>query len=191
MIDGLSARVVDVELNALQTGDRLLIRPGEQIPTDGQVLSGASSVDQSIITGESLPVEKAVGDLVYAGSFCGEGTLRIQVTRGPAESTFARIARLIDQARAMPAPTERLVDRFAHVYTPVVIAIALFVATVPPLVAWLTPVANFGFATWTDLLLSWVSRGLILLVIACPCALVLSTPITIVCGLYRASRLAH
>jgi Cd2+/Zn2+-exporting ATPase len=187
--DPAGTRTDEVALDQLRVDDQILVRPGQRIPTDGFVVSGASSVDEAMITGESVPVEKTEGDPVYGGALCGEGTLQIRVTRPPAESTLARITRLIEQARAVPAPSERMVDHFARIYTPLVIALAVAVALGPPLVAWFVPSWTMGFNSWSELAHSWLLRGLVLLVIACPCALVLSTPITIVCGLYRASRL--
>jgi Cd2+/Zn2+-exporting ATPase len=189
LIDPSGTRTEEVPLDELQVGDTVLVRPGERIPTDGVVVSGASSVDEAMITGESVPVEKVVGEPVYGGALCGEGTIQLRVTRPPAESTLARITRLIEQVRAVPAPSERMVDRFARFYTPAVIALAAAVALGPPLAAWLIPAWTMGFDSWSELAHSWLLRGLVLLVIACPCALVLSTPITIVSGLYRASRL--
>jgi Cd2+/Zn2+-exporting ATPase len=183
------ARWTDVPLDALQVEDRVLVRPGEQIPTDGWVVDGASSINEALITGESLPVEKVQGDPVYAGSICGEGTLQIRVSRPARDSTLARISRLIEQARSEPSPSERLVDRFAAIYTPGVIGFALLISVLPPLAAWILPGWYMTSQSWEQLAHSWFLRALVLLVIACPCALVISTPVTIVCGLYRASRL--
>jgi Cd2+/Zn2+-exporting ATPase len=184
---GASA-VHDVPVHELRPGDRVLIRPGERIPSDGKVIEGESSVDESPVTGESVPVEKSSGDFVYGGTLCGERSLVIQLTRGPEQSTVARIARLVEQARAQPAWTERMVDQFARRYTPLVIVAASLVAFVPPaFLAWRSH-GGAGTAVWQQHLGDWFFRGLVILVIACPCALVLSTPITVVCGLYRASR---
>jgi Zn2+/Cd2+-exporting ATPase len=156
-------------------GSRLLVRPGERIPLDGRVVAGASAVDQAPITGESRRVDKAVGDEIYAGSINGTGALEIETT-APAEATMlARILRLVEEAQARRSPSERWVDRFAAVYTPAVFAVAIAVALVPPLVA--------GGA-WSD----WGYRALVLLVIGCPCALVVSTPVAIVAGLAAAAR---
>ena len=153
------------------------VKPGERIALDGEVTSGRSSVNQAPITGESLPVEKEVGEPVFAGSINGEGALEYRVTRRADDSTLARIIHAVEEAQGSRAPTQRFVDSFARVYTPVVFLIALATA-VPPLL--------FGGA-WLD----WIYRALVLLVIACPCALVISTPVTIVSGLSAAARTGH
>lgn len=187
--DGRTTQEVAIE--QLEVGDRVLVRPGERLPTDGVVVAGASSVDESLVTGEGMPVEKSVGSNVFGGALCGEGSLTVEVTRVASESTVARIARLLEDARAMPAPLERLVDRFARFYTPAIVLLAVLTAVLPPAWMWLQQANASGpvdesFAT---LFRPWFFRSLVMLVIACPCALVLSTPITIVCGLNRASRL--
>ncbi|MFO6283997.1 heavy metal translocating P-type ATPase, partial [Pseudomonas aeruginosa] len=152
------------------------VKPGERIALDGEVTSGRSSVNQAPTTGESLPVEKEVGEPVFAGSINGEGALEYRVTRRADDSTLARIIHAVEEAQGSRAPTQRFVDSFARVYTPVVFLIALATAVLPPLL--------FGGA-WLD----WIYRALVLLVIACPCALVISTPVTIVSGLSAAARL--
>ncbi|MGC8874657.1 MAG: heavy metal translocating P-type ATPase [Chloroflexia bacterium] len=164
---------VPVEL--LERGDRVLVRPGERVPADGDVLEGQSTVDQSPITGESLPVPKAPGDPVFAGTINGAGALTVLVTRPASDSTLARMLHLVQEAQEQRAPSQRFVDRFARVYTPAVVAGALLVAVVPPLVGWGRP-------------LEWLYRALVLLVIACPCALVISTPVTVVSALASAAR---
>ncbi|MGB9777643.1 MAG: heavy metal translocating P-type ATPase [Anaerolineae bacterium] len=164
-----------VPVEALAVGDLVLIRPGERIPADGRVREGHSSVDQSPITGESLPVEKGVGDEVFAGTVNGPGALTVEVTRAASDSTLARIIRLVEEAQESRAPSQRLVDRFAAAYTPVVVAGAVLVATFPPLL---------GLGPFPE----WLYRALVLLVIACPCALVLSTPVAVVSGLAAAAR---
>ncbi len=164
-----------VPVEALAVGDLVLIRPGERIPADGWVREGRSSVDQSPITGESMPVEKGIGDEVFAGTVNGPGALTVEVTRAASDSTLARIIRMVEEAQEQRAPSQRLVDRFAVVYTPVVVAGAALVATVPPLL---------GLGPFPD----WLYRALVLLVIACPCALVLSTPVAVVSGLTAAAR---
>jgi len=175
--------VEDVPVEQLLVGDRVLVKPGERIGVDGVVQSGRSAVNQAPITGESVPVDKNKGDWVYAGSLNGDGVLVIRNERPSNDTTLAHVRRLIEQAEAARSPTQRFVDRFAARYTPAVIALAVCLATVPPLLAALgspwPAEANF---------LEWFHRGLVLLVIACPCALVISTPITIVCGLHRAAR---
>lgn len=162
-------------VEALVVGDLLLVRPGERIPMDGVIREGHSAVDQAPITGESLPVDKGPGAEVYAGSINGAGALTVQVSRLSQDNTLSRILRLVEEAQGQRAPTQRFVDRFARVYTPLVMAAALLVAVVPPLVG-------------LGALREWLYRGLVLLVIACPCALVISTPVTIVSALARAAR---
>ncbi len=166
-------REVDVREVALEA--RVRVKPGERIGLDGQVLSGQSSVDQAPITGESLPVEKGVGDALFAGTINQAGALEYRVTALAGQSTLARIIKAVEQAQGSRAPTQRFVDRFSRVYTPVVFALALAIAVLPPL---------FTGAAWFD----WVYRALVLLVVACPCALVISTPVTIVSGLAAAAR---
>ncbi|KAF1052100.1 MAG: Cadmium-transporting ATPase [Stenotrophomonas maltophilia] len=162
--------VGDVALQA-----RVRVRPGERIALDGEVLQGRSSVNQAPITGESLPVEKQAGDPLFAGSINGEGELEYQVTRRADDSTLARIIHAVEAAQGSRAPTQRFVDQFARYYTPAVILIAVVTALLPPLLG----------GAWLD----WIYRALVLLVIACPCALVISTPVTIVSGLSAAARL--
>ncbi len=183
--DGLniSGDVTDIDPAQLQIGDELLVRPGERMPADGIVLSGQSAVNQAPITGESAPVEKLPGQRVFAGTLNGEGALTVLVARLASDTTLAQIARLIDEARSRRSPTERFVDAFARRYTPAVIGLALLVMVVPPLLgSW--GVAWAAGASTTD----WIQRGLVLLVIACPCALVISTPVTIVSALHAATR---
>ena len=156
-------------------GDRLRIRPGDKIPLDGEVLSGASDVNQASITGESLPVAKHPGDEVFAGTINGHGALDVRVTRLRRDTMLARIIHLVESAQAQRAPAQAFVDRFARYYTPVVIALAVAVALVPPMVT-------------GDPFTGWFYRALVLLVIACPCALVISTPVSIVSALAAAAR---
>ncbi|MCX8067185.1 MAG: cation-translocating P-type ATPase [Anaerolineae bacterium] len=164
-----------VPVESLKVGDRILIRPGERIPADGRVLEGRSAVDQSSLTGESMPVERTVGDEVFAGTVNGDGALTVEVTRPASESTLARIIHLVQEAQERRAPTQRMVDRFAQVYTPIVVAGAVLVAVLPPLLG------GGDFATW-------FYRALVMLTIACPCALVLSTPVAVMSGLAAAAR---
>ena len=165
----------DVDPSRLVIGDRVLVKPGERVPVDGVVLEGSSTVNQAPITGESLPIEKAVGDEVFAGTLNVDGSLEVEATRTAQESTLAHISRLVELAQATRSPTQRLVDTFARRYTPAVIVIAVLLATVPPLL-------------FQEPFLDWLHRGLVLLVIACPCALVISTPVAIVCALHAAAR---
>ncbi|HMQ34018.1 MAG TPA: heavy metal translocating P-type ATPase, partial [Chloroflexaceae bacterium] len=171
-----------VPVGALAVGDVILVRPGERIPMDGAVRAGASSVNQAPITGESMLVEKGPGAEVFAGSINGEGSLEVTVTHLAADTTIARMIRLVEQAQERRAPVQRIVDRFARVYTPAVVALALLVAAAPPLLLglpfWNPSPDEFG----------WLYRGLALLVVACPCALVISTPVTLVSALSAAAR---
>lgn len=159
----------------IAVGDILVIRPGEKIAMDGVILSGASSINQSAITGESVPVDRHPGDEVFAGTMNGEGSLRVQVTKTVKDNTLSRIIHLVEEAQAQRAPFQTFVDRFAVVYTPVVIALAVFIVTVPPLVL---------SQPWEP----WIYRGLALLVVACPCALVVSTPVAIVSAIGGSTR---
>ena len=145
------------------------------MPLDGEVLMGQSAIDQAPITGESVPVDKNQGDSVFAGTINGEGSLEIRVTKAAADSTLARIIRLVEEAEEQKAPTQRFVDRFARYYTPAVFVLAVLVALLPPLVAQ---------GAWNV----WGYRALVLLVIACPCALVIATPVSIVSGLTALAR---
>lgn len=156
-------------------GDTVIVRPGEKIPLDGRVTAGASEVNQAPVTGESLPVDKQPGAEVFAGTINGRGALEVAITRLRRDSTLARIIHLVERAQAQRAPTQTFVDRFARVYTPVVLVLALAVALGPPLLA---------AGAWSD----WIYRALVLLVISCPCALVISTPVSIVSALAAAAR---
>ncbi len=156
-------------------GAEIRIRSGSRIALDGEVIAGASSVDQAPITGESVPVDKAPGDPVFAGTVNGEGSLTVRVTKAAGDSTLARIIQLVGEAEEQKPPTQRWVDRFAAIYTPAVFAIAILVAVIPPLL--------MG-QPWG----AWIYRALVLLVIACPCALVIATPVSIVSGLTALAR---
>lgn len=166
---------LEVEAKHVALGAIVRVRPGERIALDGQVVAGRSTVDQAPITGESLPIEKAEGDAVFAGTVNQTGSFEYRVTALASNSTLARIIHAVEAAQGSRAPTQRFVDRFARVYTPAVFAFALLVMVVPPL---------FFGADWID----WIYRALVLLVIACPCALVISTPVTIVSGLAAGAR---
>ena len=178
---------VDVAAGSIAAGECVLIKPGERVPVDGVVLRGTSALNQAPITGESLPVEKSPGESVFAGSLNEEGSLVVRAERPAAESTLAHIARLVEQAQASGSPTERFVDRFARYYTPAVLALAVAMALGPPLLV-LTGALGDDSSRWWPEFLTWFRRSLVMLVIACPCALVISTPVTIVCGLYAAAR---
>ena len=177
----VGGEVLVVPVEALTIGDRIRVLPGERIPMDGAVLAGISAVDQAHITGESVPVTKQTGTEVFAGSINGEATLDIEVTRLSADNTLSRIIELLRSAQSRRAPSQRLIDRFAHSYTPAVALTALAVALVPPLV--------FGGSFWdTPAGHGWLYRALAMLVIACPCALVISTPVTVISAITAAAR---
>lgn len=159
----------------LQVDDVVRVRPGERIAADGIIVSGRSAVDQSPITGESLPVEKTEGDPVYAATVNAAGSFDYRVTAAAGNTTLARIIHAVEQAQGARAPTQRFIDRFSRIYTPAVVGVAVLVAVLPPLL-WAQP--------WFDA----IYRALALLIIACPCALVISTPVSIVSGLTAASR---
>src|SRR5690606_27914912 len=165
----------EVPVTELGHGDWVRVRPGERIAADGTIAAGSSAVDQSAITGESLPVDKTVGDAVYAGTVNAHGSFDYRVTAAAGETTLARIIHAVEQAQGARAPTQRFIDRFSRIYTPIVVVLALLVAVAPPLL-WGQP--------WLDA----VYRALALLIIACPCALVISTPVSIVSGLTAAAR---
>lgn len=157
------------------TGAVIRIKPGERVALDGIVVAGSSSVDQAPITGESIPVEKEPGASVFAGTINADGVLDVRTTGGKDETTIAKIVRTVQEAQGSRAPAQRFVDAFARVYTPVVCLVALLVAVLP-------------WAVWSEPFLPWLYRALVLLVIACPCALVISTPVTVVSGLAAAAR---
>ncbi|MGE0406768.1 MAG: heavy metal translocating P-type ATPase, partial [Candidatus Korobacteraceae bacterium] len=156
-------------------GDVVIVRPGQKIPLDGVIVEGESAVDQAPITGESIPVDKAAGADVFAGSMNQQGLLEIRVTKLVEDTTLARIIHSVEEAQATRAPSQSFVDHFSHIYTPSVVAVAVLIAVLPPAV---------GFGTWGG----WLYRALTMLVIACPCALVISTPVSIVSGLAAAAR---
>lgn len=166
----LETRAQDVAVGAT-----LRVKPGERLALDGAIVTGQSWINQAPITGESMPVEKRVGDPVFAGTINERGVLEFRVSATKGATMLDRIAHAVQEAQSQRAPTQRFVDQFARVYTPIVFAIALLVAVIPPLA--------FG-ALWLD----WIYKALVLLVIACPCALVISTPVTVVSGLTAAAR---
>ena len=165
----------EIPVGEVAVDREIFVKSGSRIPLDGQVVSGNSNVNQAPITGESMPVEKKPGDPVYAGTVNGDGSLTVRVTKSANESTLARIIQLVGEAEENKPPTQRFVDRFAAIYTPAVFLIALLVALIPPL-AFHEP--------WSF----WIYRSLVLLVISCPCALVIATPVSIVSGLTALAR---
>ncbi len=170
-----------VPVEQLVPGDTILVKPGERVAMDGVVTAGESGVNQAPITGESIPVHKSTGSEVYAGTINGGGALEVHVTRLAADNTLSRIIQLVEEAQSVRAPSQRLIDRFAHYYTPAVAFIALLVATIPPLLF------NAPFYDTPDSH-GWLYRALALLVIACPCALVISTPVTVISAITAAAR---
>ena len=164
-----------VAVATVAIGAVMRVKPGERIALDGVVASGESSVNQAPITGESMPVDKTTGDVVYAGTINERGVLDITVTANSGNSTLAKIVKVIEETQGKQAPTQRFVDNFARYYTPAVVVFAILVAIVPPLLTG----APF---------MAWVYKALVMLVIACPCALVISTPVTVVSGLTAAAR---
>jgi Cd2+/Zn2+-exporting ATPase len=169
-------KIVSLPVTQVKAGDYIVVRPGDSIPLDGLVTEGRSSVNQAPLTGESLPVEKVPGDQVFAGTINESGAFTLQVTKAFRDTKISRVIKLIEEAQEQKAPSERFVDRFAKIYTPVVFLLAIGVAAVPPLF----------LSQSFDI---WFYRALVLLVIACPCALVLSTPISVVSGLASLARL--
>jgi Cd2+/Zn2+-exporting ATPase len=164
-----------VPVEEVSVGDVVLVRPGEKVPVDGTVVDGESAVDQSPVTGESVPVDKTDGDEVYAGTINGNGYLEIETTAAPGEDTLSRVIELVEDAESAKTEREQFVDRFAGYYTPLVVGVAIVAAVVVPLV---------GGGAWEV----WFVRGLTLLVLACPCAFVISTPVSVVSGITSAAR---
>ena len=163
-----------VPVDEISVGEIVVVRPGERLAIDGVIVEGETTINEAPVTGEGVPVEKGPDDTVFSGSLNGSGGLLVRVSRKAEDSTLQRIARLVEEAQAQKAPVEQFVDRFSRVYTPVVVAVALTLAVVPPVLG-----ASFG---------DWFYRALALLIIACPCSLVISTPVTVVSGIGAASR---
>lgn len=166
---------MELPVEEIRPGDILLVKPGEKIAMDGKVVSGKSAVNQAAITGESMPADKMTGDGVYAGTLNLQGALEIEVTRLVKDTTIARIIEMVEEAQAQRAPSQTFVDKFAGIYTPAVIALAAGIALLPPLL-------------WGLDWYAWIYRGLALLVVSCPCALVVSTPVAIVSAIGSAAK---
>lgn len=171
-----------ISIDDIQVGDIILVKPGERIPMDGRIVRGESSINQAPITGESRLIPKGTGDAVFASSINGQGTIEIEVTHLSTDNIISRVIKLVTEAQERRAPMQRFVDRFAKVYTPLVTGVAVLVAITPPLLfgePFLSPDAQTA---------GWLYRGLALLVVACPCALVISTPVSIISAISNAAR---
>lgn len=175
LVRGADGVTKEMPVAEVVVGAEISVRSGSSVPLDGEVIAGESAVNQAPITGESVPVEKKPGDPVFAGTINGEGSLTVRVTKAASDSTLARIIKLVEEAEEQKAPTQRFVDKFAAIYTPAIFLVALLVALLPPL---------FMGGAWSE----WTYRALVLLVIACPCALVIATPVSIVSGLTALAR---
>ncbi len=168
-------RTKEVPAEQLAVGAVILVRPGDRISADGTILEGESAIDEAPVTGESTPVRKEAGDTVFAGTVNGDAALRVRVTAAAADNTIARVVKLVEEAQESKAPTERFIDRFSKYYTPGVVVVAALVAIIPPL---------FFGGVWSE----WVYKGLAVLLIGCPCALVISTPAAIAASLSAGAR---
>ena len=175
LLDPETGRARKMPAEKIPVGAVLVVHPGEKVPLDGEVTGGSSTVNQAPITGESIPSPKGPGDEVFAGTINEDGVLEMRVTREASHTTLARIISLVQEAHSRRAPSEQRIERFARYYTPAMILLALAIALLPPL---------FSAGPW----LTWIYRGLVILVIGCPCALVISTPVSIVAGLTTAAR---
>lgn len=159
----------------IEIGETIVIKPGDRIPLDGEITSGYTSINEAPITGESIPVDKTDGDIVFAGTINDSGSIEVKVTKHPDDTAIARIIHQVEEAQEQRAPAQAFIDRFAYYYTPVVFIIALSLIIIPPIL---------GLGSWYD----WIYRGLALLIVACPCALVISTPVAIVSAIGNAAR---
>ena len=170
-----AGKEVELDVHNVEVGDVVVVRPGEKIPLDGEIIKGSSSINQAPITGESMPVEKATGDEVYAGTINQEGYLEIKVTKKSEEGILSKIAKMVEEAEKKKSKTEAFIEKFARVYTPIVITLAVGVAVIPTIFLGL-PI---------DV---WIYRALVLLVVSCPCALAISTPVSMVSAITSATR---
>lgn len=166
---------IELHVHRVNIDDVIVVRPGEKIPLDGEIIKGSSSINQAPITGESMPVERTVGDGIYAGTINQEGYLEIKVTKRSEEGILSKIAKMVEEAEKRKSRTETFIERFAHIYTPIVITLAVGVAVIPTVFLGL-PVSV------------WLYRALVLLVVACPCALAISTPVSMVSAITSATR---
>lgn len=171
----VGSELVKKPVEDVSVGEIVVVKPGDKIPLDGEIVQGESSVNQAPITGESIPVDKIIGDTVYAGTINESGSLEVKVTKLVEDTTISKIIHLVEEAQEQKAPTQAFVDRFASIYTPIIFVLALAVMVLPPLL---------GFGTWGE----WIYKGLELLVVACPCALVISTPVAIVSAIGNAAK---
>lgn len=170
--DGVTSEVLAAQL---AVGTIILVRPGDRIAADGTIVDGVSAINEAPVTGESVPLTKGIGDEVFAGTINTDAVLRVRVTAAAADNTIARVVRLVEEAQESKAPTERFIDRFSRVYTPAVLVVGALVAILPPLL---------GGQDWSE----WIYKGLAILLIGCPCALVISTPAAIAAGLSAGAR---
>jgi Zn2+/Cd2+-exporting ATPase len=173
LIENGQERVVTID--NLNEGDMVLVKSGQKIPSDGEVISGKSSVNEAAITGEAMPVEKETGEKVFGGSINNEGVLTVKITKAYKDSSLAKILHLVEEAQETKTPTEQFINRFAKYYTPIIMIVSALVMLVPPLL--------FG-GDWG----TWFYQGLAVLIVGCPCALILSSPIAIVSGITRNAR---
>ena len=171
----LNGQISEVLAATLLVGAIIVVRPGDRIPADGQIVEGSSAIDEAPVTGESVPKLKTADDAVFAGTINTDAVLRVRVTAAAADNTIARVVKLVEEAQESKAPTERFIDGFSKIYTPGVLVVGALVAIVPPLL--------FG-QSWAE----WVYKGLAVLLIGCPCALVISTPAAIAAGLSAGAR---
>ncbi len=177
----------EVAVEQVRLHEVVIVKPGERIPMDGEITSGASAINESPITGESMPADKTVGDRVFAGTLNGSGAIELRVVHVYRETVLARIIHRVEEAQAQRAPAQQMIDRFASKYTPAVVGLALAIGLLPPAASWAWAYFH-GSSILPEIWSSWFLKGLSLLIIACPCALVISTPVAIVTAIGSASR---